>query len=143
MRSTAALALERGMGNRGASNLRRSGPMRLFVPCCLFSLAGCVGSARIEGFAANGPVAFLYSAQTNTVMTANDDGTAERLRRDWIADALQAHAMCPVGYVVDRRHYVPDANGPFGNGGEILYAGRCLQDNPPAPPEEQRRGERG
>ncbi len=100
--------------------------MRLFVLCCLFSLLGCVGSARIEGFAANGPAAFLYSARTNTVMTANDDGT-----------------VCPVGYVVDRRHYVPDANGPFGNGGEILYAGRCLQDNPPAPPEEQRRGERG
>src|SRR5207247_972327 len=131
------------MGNRGASNLRRSGPMRLFVLCCLFSLAGCVGSARIEGFAANGPAAFLYSAQTNTVMTANDDGTAERLRRDWIADALQAHAMCSAGYVVDHRHYVPDANGPFGNGGEILYAGRCLQDNPLAPPDRRRRAARG
>lgn len=118
--------------------------MRLFVLCCLFSLAGCVGSARIEGFAADGPSSFLYSARTNTVMTANDDGTAERLRRDWIADALQAHAMCPVGYVVDRRHYVPGADGPFGNGGEILYAGRCLQDTPPAPPPvEERRGERG
>ncbi len=56
-------------------------------------------------------------------MTENDDGTAERLRRDWIADALQEHAMCPDGYVVDTRHYVPDANGPFGNGGEILYTG--------------------
>ena len=117
--------------------------MRLFVLCCLFSLAGCVGSARIEGFAANGPAAFLYSAQTNTVMTANDDGTAERLRRDWIADALQAHAMCSAGYVVDTRHFVPNVDGPFGNGGEILYAGRCLQDKPPAPPEESPRGERG
>ena len=48
--------------------------MRLFVLCCLLSLAGCVGSARIEGFAANGPDIFLYSAHTNAVMTANDDG---------------------------------------------------------------------
>jgi len=56
--------------------------MRMFALCCLFSLVGCVGSARIEGFAANGPSSFLYSARTNTVMTANDDGTAERLRRD-------------------------------------------------------------
>src|SRR5258707_799831 len=96
--------------------------MRLFVLCCLFSLAGCVGSARIEGFAANGPAAFLYSAQTNTVMTANDDGTAERLRRDWIADALHAHAMCSAGYVADTRHYVPNVAGPFGNGGETPYA---------------------
>ncbi len=100
--------------------------MRALALFCLLSLAGCVGSARIEGFAASGPVAFLYSARTNTVMTENDDGTAERMRRDWIADALQAHAMCPNGYVVDTRRYVPDADGLFGNGGEILYSGRCL-----------------
>jgi hypothetical protein len=118
--------------------------MRMLALCCLFSLAGCVGSARIEGFAANGPGSFLYSARTNTVMTENDDGVAERLRRDWIADALQAHAMCPDGYVVDRRHYVPDVDGPFGNGGEILYTGRCLQETAPAPPpEEYPRRERG
>jgi hypothetical protein len=100
--------------------------MRVFVPLCLLALAGCVGSVHDEGFAAKGPGAFLYSAHTNTVMTANDDGAAERLRRDWIADALAAHAMCPAGYVIDTRHYVPDAVGPFGNGGDILYAGRCL-----------------
>jgi len=72
------------------------------------------------------PTAFLYSAHTNTVLTPNDDGTAERLRRDWIADAVQAHAMCAGGYVVDTRRFVPDAEGPFGNGGDILYSGRCL-----------------
>ena len=120
--------------------------MRLFVLCCLVSLAGCVGSARIEGFGATGPASFLYSARTNTVMTANDDGTAERLRRDWIADAVRVHAMCPDGYVIDRRHFVPDTDGPFGNGGEILYAGRCLVQVPPPPPrvdQENVRGERG
>jgi hypothetical protein len=100
--------------------------MRPLALLCLLSLAGCVGSARVEGFAANGPGAFLYSAHTNAVMTKNDDGEAERLRRDWIADALQAHAMCGAGYVIDTRRFVPDAAGPFGNGGEILYAGRCL-----------------
>jgi hypothetical protein len=109
--------------------------MRALLLLCLVSLVGCVGSARVEGFAASGPSAFLYSARTNTVMTENDDGTAERLRRDWIADALQAHAMCADGYVVDTRRYVPDAAGPFGNGGEILYTGRCLQAAPPAPPQ--------
>ena len=100
--------------------------MRLLALLCLLSLAGCVGSVRHEGFAASGPASFLYSAHTDAVMTANDDGTAERLRRDWIADALQVHAMCPNGYVVDTRRFVPDAEGPFGNGGEILYSGRCL-----------------
>lgn len=100
--------------------------MRALALLCLISLAGCVGSARVEGFAANGPTSFLYSAHTNTVMTPNDDGAAERLRRTWIADALQAHAMCGRGYVIDTRRYVPDGAGPFANGGEILYAGRCL-----------------
>ena len=119
--------------------------MRPLALLCLLSLAGCVGSVRDEGFTATGPAAFLYSAHTNTVMTANDDGTAERLRRDWIADAVQVHGMCPVGYVVDTRRLVPDADGPFGNGGDILYAGRCLEQAAPPPPvrEENERGELG
>jgi len=108
--------------------------MRLLALLCLLSLAGCVGSARVEGFAAKSPTAFLYSAHTNTVMAENDDGTAERLRRDWIADAVQAHGMCPLGYVIDSRRFVADADGPFGNGGDILYAGRCLEQTAPAPP---------
>ena len=100
--------------------------MRALALFCLLSLVGCVGSARVEGFAASGPGSFLYSAHTNTVMTANDDGTAERLRRGWIADALKVHAMCADGYVIDTRRLVPETDGPFGNGGEILYVGRCL-----------------
>jgi hypothetical protein len=118
--------------------------MRLFALFHVLLLAGCVGSARVEGFAANGPEAFLYSARTSAVMTPNDDGTAERLRRDWIADAVRYHAMCPAGYVIDTRRFMPDAVGPFGNGGEVLYAGRCLQDTPPAAPAPPvSRGERG
>jgi hypothetical protein len=100
--------------------------MRALVLVLLFSLAGCVWSARNEGFTATGPRSFLYSARTNTVLTANDDGTAERLRRDWIADALAAHAMCPAGYVIRTRRLVQDGTGPFANGGDILYSGRCL-----------------
>ncbi len=120
--------------------------MRLVVLGCLLSLCGCVGSVRDEGFAAAGPDTFLYSAHTNTVMTENDDGTAERLRRDWIADALAVHGMCPLGYVIDKRHLVQEAEGPFGNGGDILYTGRCLEQPPPLPPpveEVYPPGERG
>jgi hypothetical protein len=119
--------------------------MRPLVLLCLLSLAGCVGSARVEGFAAKSPTAFLYSAHTNTVMTENDDGAAERLRRDWIADAVQAHGMCLAGYVIETRHFFPEAEGPFGNGGDILYSGRCLQPGAPLPPVEEKRegGERG
>lgn len=110
----------------------------------LVSLAGC-GTARVEGFTASSPTAFLYSAHTNTVMPANQDGVAERIRREWLADAVQAHGMCADGYVVDSRRLVPEVNGRFGNGGDILYAGRCLREAPiPAPPPAVSvRGERG
>ena len=117
--------------------------MRLFALSCLFALAGCVGTVRDEGFGATGPTAFLYSAHTNAVITENDDGTAERLRREWIADALAAHQMCPDGYVVDTRHFAPDKIGPFANGGDILYTGRCLVEPPPPPPPRPPRGELG
>jgi hypothetical protein len=100
--------------------------MRIFALLCLAPLVGCTWSSRVEGFAATGPASFLYSAHTNAVMTENDDGGAERLRRDWLADALKAHGMCAGGYVVEQRRFVVDANGPFGNGGDIVYAGRCL-----------------
>jgi hypothetical protein len=129
--------------------------MRALALLCLLSLAGCLGSVRHEGFSATGPAAFLYSARTSTVMTENDDGTAERLRRDWIADALKAHAMCPAGYAIESRRFVPDAIGPYGNGGDILYKGRCVDAafaapvlGPPPQPQQMIindnvRGERG
>jgi len=100
-------------------------PVQTLSALCLVSLAGCVGTARVEGFTPTGPVSFLYSADTSTVMTENDDGAAEKLRRRWIADALQAHGMCAEGYVVDTRSFVSNVDGPFGNGGTILYKGRC------------------
>ena len=100
--------------------------MRALALIVIVSLAGCTGSARVEGFTPTGPAAFLYGAHTNTVMTENDDGEAEQIRRDWLADALQVHGMCNAGYVVDSRRFVPDVDGPFANGGNILYAGRCL-----------------
>jgi hypothetical protein len=102
-----------------------------FAVMALVSLAGCVGSARHEAFTATGPASFLYGARTNTVMTENDDGAAERLRRRWIADAVQSHGMCGEGYVVDVRSFVPNVDGRFGNGGEILYKGRCMSAVPP------------
>jgi hypothetical protein len=106
-------------------------PVRVFAVLSLLLLLGCRETVRHEGFAMAGPDAFLYSAHTNTVMTANDDGQAERLRRDWIVDALRFHGMCPDGYVIDTRRFVPDAIGPFGNGGDILYSGRCSVPPPP------------
>lgn len=113
--------------------------MRALFLLCLIPLAGCVGTDRHEGFTATGPDSFLYSARTSTMMTENDDGAAERIRRDWLAQALKAHDMCANGFVVDTRRFVPNpptAAGPqFSNGGDIVYAGRCtVASAPPAPP---------
>lgn len=103
--------------------------MRALALLCLISMAACVDTDRHEGFTATGPASFLYSAQTSTLMTENDDGVAERLRRDWMATALKEHAMCANGFVVDTRRFVPgpptDAGPQFSNGGSILYSGRC------------------
>jgi hypothetical protein len=104
--------------------------MRVLALLCLVPLAACVGADRHEGFTATGPNSFLYSAETSTVLTENDDGAAERIRQGWLVAALKAHAMCADGYVVDTRRFVPGpptASGPqFSNGGDILYSGRCL-----------------
>jgi hypothetical protein len=112
--------------------------MRALALLCLISLVGCVGSDRHEGFTSTGPSSFLYSAATSTVMTANDDGAAERIRQGWLVAALKAHAMCPDGYVIDTRRIVPgpptDAGPQFSNDGDILYTGRCSIPGAPPPP---------
>ena len=94
-------------------------------------VAGCALEPRVEAFSATGPDSFVYAARTNTVMTANDDGAAEQIRRYWIADAVMVNALCMQGYVIETRRFVAD---PVGNGGAILYSGRCLQEPPPPPP---------
>jgi hypothetical protein len=99
--------------------------MRALVLACLVLLAGCIDRVRTEGFAAPSPTSFVYTARTSTLMTANDDGAAERLRRDWLADALKAHNMCASGYVVDTRRLVPHPS-PSRNDADIVYSGRCL-----------------
>lgn len=110
------------------------------IPLGVLPLAGCASTDRHEGFTATGPGSFLYSARTSTMMTENDDGEAERIRQGWLVAALRAHGMCPDGYIVDTRRFLAEpgtASGPqFGNGGEIVYAGRCLAAGPPpvAPP---------
>ncbi len=108
--------------------------MRALVSACLLSaislasLGGCVDNdrARVQSLSAGPNGTFTYRAQTDTVMTENDDGAAERIRREWLAQTLGFNHMCPNGYLVDSRGYVVDAVGPFGNGGDIVYRGRCL-----------------
>jgi hypothetical protein len=103
--------------------------MRALAFAVLLALAGCIidnDPVRVDNLTAETPATFTYDTWTNTVMTANDDGAAERIRRAWLAEALAAHGMCELGYVVETRRFVQPWDGPFGNGGDIVYAGRCL-----------------
>ena len=103
-------------------------PMRLLVIALLLLFAGCIDTdaARVANLVPQEGGGFAFSVPTNTVMTENDDGAAERLRRDWLAEALQQSSLCTVGYVIYRRQFVPAIDGPFGNGGDIVYTGQCL-----------------
>ena len=103
--------------------------MRALVLAGLVSLAGCIidnDRVRVESFAADTPVTFTFGVATNTVMTANDDGEAERIRRDCLAEELNVHAMCGAGYVIQTRRFAQPWDGLFGNGGDVVYTGRCL-----------------
>jgi hypothetical protein len=106
------------------------------------SLVGCGGPFRVQSFSAGPDGSFTYRAQTNTVMTENDDGGAEDIRRDWLAETLMAHGMCNAGYVIYDRYLDIPARRPalittpgpanpvaatyFGNGGDVVYNGHCL-----------------
>jgi hypothetical protein len=114
---------------RGTELIRKSDQMRALVLACLTVLVGCIidnDPVRVENFVADTPATFTYDAWTDTVMTANDDSEAEQIRRDWLAEALTAHGMCQAGYVVETRRFLQPWDGPFGNGGDIVYTGRCL-----------------
>ena len=103
--------------------------MRALVLASLIILAACIidnDPVRVDSFTADTPQTFTYSAHTNTVMTENDDGAAERIRHDWLAEALAANGMCGAGYVIETRRFVQPWEGLFGNGGDIVYSGRCL-----------------
>lgn len=106
--------------------------MRLFVVACLAALSGCFydNPAQVVSLTPGEGGSFTFSAATSTVMTENDDGAAERIRRGWLANALRTQAVCDAGYMVDQRRFVQPGEGPFGNGGDIVYTGHCL---PPVP----------
>jgi hypothetical protein len=109
---------------------QRSDPMRIFAIACLVSLVGCIiiaGSdpVRVDRLTADTAETFTYSVQTNTVMTANDDGEAEQIRRGWLAEELAARGMCSAGYVIETRRLEP-TDIPSSNALDVVYTGRCL-----------------
>ena len=101
--------------------------MLAFAGLGLLLLVGaCNDHVRVVSFEADPAGTFIFTAQTNTVMTENEDGEAEQIRRDWLAETLAAQGMCAAGYVIETRQFEQPWEGPFGNGGDIVYTGRCL-----------------
>jgi hypothetical protein len=103
--------------------------MRAPFLACLVLLGGCIidnDRVRVESFVADTADTFVFTAQTNTVMTANDDGGAERIRRDWLAAELTAHGMCSAGYVVETRQLAEPPDSAPTNAHNVVYSGRCL-----------------
>lgn len=52
--------------------------MRMLAFAGLVFLGGCNDQVRVVSFTADPAGTFVFTAQTNTVMTANDDGEAEQ-----------------------------------------------------------------
>ena len=100
--------------------------LALILAVVAVPLVGCANDVRVVNLTPGAGGNFTFAARTNSVMTENDDGAAERIRRDWLADALTAGGVCRLGYVVDSRRLVQSGSGLFANGGDIVYAGRCL-----------------
>jgi hypothetical protein len=103
--------------------------MRALALTCLVSLAGCIidnDRIRVENFESDPAGTFVFTAQTNTVMTANDDGEAEQIRRGWLAEELTTRGMCNAGYVIETRQLVEPPDAPSSNAHDVVYSGRCL-----------------
>ena len=100
--------------------------LALILAVVAVPLVGCANDVRVVNLTPGTGGNFTFSVQTNTVMTENNDGAAERIRRDWLADALTLGGICRAGYVVDSRRFVQPDGGLFANGGDIVYSGRCL-----------------
>jgi hypothetical protein len=103
--------------------------VRVLALLCLALLGGCIidnDPVRVGSFATDPAGTFVFTAQTNTVMTPNDDGEAEQIRRGWLAEELGAHGMCDAGYVVEIRRLVEPPDAPSSNAHDVVYSGRCL-----------------
>src|SRR5947199_10162341 len=92
----------------------------------LVLLLACNDHVRVVTFEADPAGTFVFTAQTNTVMTENDDGEAEQIRRDWLADELNARGMCATGYFVEIRRRVEPPDAAASNAYDVVYARPCL-----------------
>jgi hypothetical protein len=73
-------------------------------------------------------IILLFLAQAGCIID-NDQVRVDSFTPDTpgtFAESLTANGMCGAGYVIETRRFVQPGEGPFGNGGDIVYTGRCL-----------------
>jgi hypothetical protein len=92
----------------------------------MLPVIGCARPVQVSELMPGPGGSFTFSAHTNTVMTENDDGAAEQIRRLWLSQSLAQTATCHAGYAIDSRRFIQPPTGLFANGGDIVYAGHCL-----------------
>jgi hypothetical protein len=131
------------MSQKDVRSMRAMAVACLVLPLSAAALGGCNDRVRVESFVPGQAGSFTYSVQTNTVMTPNDDGAAEAIRREWLAQTLGSEGMCNGGYVIHQRQLVVPPQRPaltaepytpanansganFGNTGYVVYTGTCL-----------------
>jgi hypothetical protein len=98
----------------------------MFAFASLILLGACNDHVRVVSFEADPAGAFVFTAQTNTVMTENDDGEAEQIRRDWLANELNDRGMCAAGYFIETRRLLEPTDARSSNAHDVVYTGRCL-----------------
>jgi hypothetical protein len=143
------LALAREMRQEGGNAQPKVLPPMRASTASLFALlmialCGCNDPVRVQSFVPGPGATFTYTVRTNTVITPNEDGAAEEIRRTWLAQTLGTAGMCNGGYVIYRRELVvpperpafgptpanqlsnPNPDLAFGNSGDVVYTGSCL-----------------
>jgi len=91
-------------------------------------LAGCtdLDRAELSEFRLTGPYAFEFRATTNLSYPADSGGWAEGQRLRWLADHIDAYAVCPRGYMILSRRPVFQYSSPLGNPVDVIvYRGFC------------------
>jgi hypothetical protein len=102
-----------------------------FVLCgivCSGLLVGCnnLDRAELTQFYTLAPDAFEFRATSSFFRGVDDSFPAETERLEWLAAAVDLHAMCAKGYEVTSRQVWLRYESPLGFPvSDIAYRGRC------------------
>src|SRR5437764_4872498 len=99
--STVRLASRRAMRNRDLELVGRIYTVRMLVFACLVLLGGCNDQLRVVSFEADPAGTFVFTAQTNTVMTGKAAVRADRIRAAGLANDANPRGCALPGSLVE------------------------------------------